>query len=233
MTAAWLRGAPPSRCSWSRSPARADGRASPRDVVQTTADQVIAVLGREGPLQGRAPRAGEGDRHGEHRLRHALPPGPGAQLEQLHPRAAGGVQARVREPLSATYGRRLDDYRNEKMAITGEPQGGQRRLDGADARSCAAAARTTSWSTTGCGRSNGQWKVIDVILEQVSLVANFRSQFQEILATAGPEKLLQVLREKTAKGRRSSAYADFRTQRRERQDPQPRPRVRPSTPRCT
>ena len=31
-------------------------------------------------------------------------------------------------------------------------------------------------------------------------MANFRSQFQEIVGSGGPEKLLQVLREKTAKG---------------------------------
>jgi ABC-type transporter MlaC component len=34
----------------------------------------------------------------------------------------------------------------------------------------------------------------------VSLVANFRSQFQALMSNGGPEKLLQVLREKTAKG---------------------------------
>ena len=42
--------------------------------------------------------------------------------------------------------------------------------------------------------------MIDFIIEQVSLVANFRSQFQEIVSSGGPEHLLQVLREKTAKG---------------------------------
>ena len=49
-------------------------------------------------------------------------------------------------------------------------------------------------------QSNGRWKMIDFIIEQVSLVANFRSQFQEIISSGGPEHLLQVLREKTAKG---------------------------------
>jgi hypothetical protein len=34
----------------------------------------------------------------------------------------------------------------------------------------------------------------------VSLVANFRAQFQDIVANGGPEKLLTLLKEKTAKG---------------------------------
>jgi len=32
------------------------------------------------------------------------------------------------------------------------------------------------------------------------MVANFRSQFQDIVASGGPEKLLQLLKEKTAAG---------------------------------
>jgi len=45
---------------------------------------------------------------------------------------------------------------------------------------------------------NAQWKVYDVIIEGVSLVKNYRSQFKEILARNPPEKLLKLLREKTA-----------------------------------
>ena len=47
---------------------------------------------------------------------------------------------------------------------------------------------------------DGNWKVIDLIIERVSLVSNFRSQFQEVMANGGIEKLLQLLREKNAAG---------------------------------
>lgn len=40
------------------------------------------------------------------------------------------------------------------------------------------------------------WKVIDLFIEGVSLVTNFRSQFQEVLSNGKPEQLLQSLREK-------------------------------------
>ena len=49
-------------------------------------------------------------------------------------------------------------------------------------------------------QENDAWRIIDVVIERVSLVANFRSQFQDIMSSGGPAKLLDVLREKNAKG---------------------------------
>ncbi len=46
---------------------------------------------------------------------------------------------------------------------------------------------------------NGEWKVYDVVIEGVSLVQNYRTQFREILMNKTPEDLLKTLREKTRK----------------------------------
>ncbi|MCX5840554.1 MAG: ABC transporter substrate-binding protein [Deltaproteobacteria bacterium] len=43
---------------------------------------------------------------------------------------------------------------------------------------------------------NGTWKVYDVVIENVSLVMNYRTQFNEILAKNTPEQLLEILRKK-------------------------------------
>jgi len=43
---------------------------------------------------------------------------------------------------------------------------------------------------------NGTWKVYDVIVENVSLVQNYRSQFRSILAKNTPDQLLEILRKK-------------------------------------
>jgi phospholipid transport system substrate-binding protein len=43
---------------------------------------------------------------------------------------------------------------------------------------------------------DGTWKVYDVVVENVSLVLNYRTQFNEILAKNSPEKLLEILRKK-------------------------------------
>jgi len=46
---------------------------------------------------------------------------------------------------------------------------------------------------------SGSWKVYDVIIEGVSMVKNYRTQFRDILSKDSPEKLLEILREKTKK----------------------------------
>lgn len=45
-------------------------------------------------------------------------------------------------------------------------------------------------------QKDGKWKVYDVVVENVSLVQNYRSQFNEILAGGTPEQLLETLRKK-------------------------------------
>jgi ABC-type transport system involved in resistance to organic solvents, auxiliary component len=43
---------------------------------------------------------------------------------------------------------------------------------------------------------DGAWKVYDVVVENVSLVLNYRTQFNDILAKNTPEQLLEILRKK-------------------------------------
>jgi phospholipid transport system substrate-binding protein len=44
--------------------------------------------------------------------------------------------------------------------------------------------------------SDGTWKVYDVVVENVSLVMNYRSQFNDILAKNKPDELIDILRKK-------------------------------------
>ena len=43
---------------------------------------------------------------------------------------------------------------------------------------------------------SGGWKVYDVVVENVSLVSNYRTQFNDILAKNTPEQMLETLRKK-------------------------------------
>lgn len=43
---------------------------------------------------------------------------------------------------------------------------------------------------------DGKWRVFDVVVENVSLVQNYRTQFNDILANKTPEQLLEILRKK-------------------------------------
>ncbi len=46
---------------------------------------------------------------------------------------------------------------------------------------------------------NDSWKVYDVVIEGVSLISNYRSQFNSILTDKSPADLIQILKEKVGK----------------------------------
>jgi phospholipid transport system substrate-binding protein len=46
---------------------------------------------------------------------------------------------------------------------------------------------------------DGVWRVYDVVIEGISLINNYRSQFKEILVNKPPESLLETLRKKVDK----------------------------------
>ena len=43
----------------------------------------------------------------------------------------------------------------------------------------------------------GEWKIIDVIAEGISMVSNLRSQFQEVISSSSTDALMKRLRDKT------------------------------------
>lgn len=47
-------------------------------------------------------------------------------------------------------------------------------------------------------KKKSDWRVYDVIIEGVSLVRNYRTQFSEILSKQSPDELIATLKEKTA-----------------------------------
>jgi phospholipid transport system substrate-binding protein len=172
---------------------------TPREVVQTTADQVLAVLAEPG-LSKEARRDKVKAIVMQHTdfdvlCRLVL----ARNWSRFTPEQLAEFKREFENHLTATYGRRLDTYRNEKISVVSdraEANGDwtvhSRVLRGGGSQDFVVDYRLR--------QVNGQWKVIDVIPEQVSMVANFRSQFQELISGGGPENLLRVLREKTAKG---------------------------------
>lgn len=48
-------------------------------------------------------------------------------------------------------------------------------------------------------QKEGGWRVYDVVIEGVSLISNYRTQFREILASKSPDGLLDILRKKVGK----------------------------------
>jgi len=98
--------------------------------------------------------------------------------------------------LAHRYGDRIDRYEQEKVEIVGErsAKGGdaiiQTRIDRPRAEAILVDYRLRS--------REGTWRVIDVKIEGISLVSNYRDQFHEVLSRGGPDKLLTQLRERNA-----------------------------------
>ena len=104
------------------------------------------------------------------------------------------VQPSFKRHLSRTYGTRLDRYEQEEVDVYGAQVevrndvsvktrilGGQ--FDGAEI-------------SYRLRNRRDEWKIIDVVIEGVSLVSNYRSQFKEVLNGGSIEDLLARLRDK-------------------------------------
>lgn len=101
--------------------------------------------------------------------------------------------------LSVTYGRNVENYNNEKVKILGERQAGKsdvvvqtKILRGGHSDDVVVDYRLR--------QRDGQWRIIDVVVEGVSMVSNFRSQFQDIVSNGGPDHLITLLKQKNASG---------------------------------
>ena len=96
--------------------------------------------------------------------------------------------------LAHRYGDRIDRYEQEKVEIVGE-----RTASGGDAIVATKIHRPAAEAVLVDYRlrsRDGAWRVIDVKIEGISLVSNYRDQFHEVLSHGGPEKLLAQLRER-------------------------------------
>jgi phospholipid transport system substrate-binding protein len=98
--------------------------------------------------------------------------------------------------LSGTYWKTLEDYRDQKVSVDGA-----RAEKGGDVtvRSSIEGERAEPIRIDYRMRpKGGEWVVIDVIIEGVSLVQNFRGQTQEIIGDVGVDGLIAQLRKKNA-----------------------------------
>lgn len=100
--------------------------------------------------------------------------------------------------LSITYGRNVETYNDERAVVTGDRAESQG--DWTVKTKVIRPSAAPILVDYRLRKAGDTWHVIDVIIEGVSLVANFRSQFQEIVSTDGPAKLIDLLREKNTKG---------------------------------
>jgi len=101
--------------------------------------------------------------------------------------------------LSVTYGNNIENYNNERVQILGErPEArGDMTVQTKILRGGHSADVVVDYRLR---QRDGQWKIIDVIVENVSLVSNFRSQFQDLLGSNTPAQLIALIHEKNERG---------------------------------
>lgn len=102
--------------------------------------------------------------------------------------------------LAATYGHSMDSYTNEAVNLTADQQetNGDVTILTQVLGDKDGIRQEVAKVNYRLRQKQGQWKVIDVVIDGVSLMANFRSQFQEVIDQNGFEKLMKLLREKNA-----------------------------------
>lgn len=104
-----------------------------------------------------------------------------------------------KQHLAVTYGKNVESYHDDKVQIVGDRDEGRGdwTVQTKIVRLGGGADILVDYRLR---QENGEWKVIDLVIERVSLVSNFRSQFQDVMANGGIDRLLKLLREKNAAG---------------------------------
>lgn len=116
---------------------------------------------------------------------------------KLSPQQQKDFVQEFKRHLSVTYGKNIENYRNETIEISGDRE--EARGDWT-VKTKVVRGGDDILVDYRLRKADGQWKIIDVVIERVSLVANFRSQLQDVVTNKGPDEMLRMLREKNAAG---------------------------------
>jgi phospholipid transport system substrate-binding protein len=97
--------------------------------------------------------------------------------------------------LENSYAGKIESYNNEKIVYTKETIDG----DYAEVKSKVITAKQDEYTLDYrmMKKENGNWMVYDVVIEGVSLVSNYRTQFNRIISTSGYPELVKKLQAKS------------------------------------
>ena len=179
--------------------ASADLGGAPTEAVRTTINEVIRIL-KDAELKktGRAEERRRllekviGDRFNyEEMSRRAL----GAQWNKLSDKERQEFVDLFKGLLSGSYADKIDGYSGEQVHYLNE----RLEADYAEVRTKVASDKTEIPLDYRLLNKSGDWRVYDVVVDGVSLVNNYRSQFTKIIRESSYADLLEKLREKSKK----------------------------------
>jgi phospholipid transport system substrate-binding protein len=177
----------------------ASGAASATESVKRTIDQVLHIL--QDKEMKKPDRTDErrkliektiGDRFGwEEMAKRTL----GSQWAKMNEKQRQEFVDLFRTLLTNTYIGRIETYSGEQIQYINE-----RLQDGfAEVRTKVSSGKTEFPMDYRLLNKSGDWHVYDIVLDGVSLVANYRGQFNKILHSSGYDDLVEKLRTKSEK----------------------------------
>jgi len=98
--------------------------------------------------------------------------------------------------LRNTYIDKITAYTNQKVSFTREISLSENTMEVQSVVTSSSAQTPINYRVI---KKDDGWKVYDVVIEGVSLVSNYRTQFRETLANNPPQTLIDTLRKRTGK----------------------------------
>lgn len=95
--------------------------------------------------------------------------------------------------LTNSYADKIEGYSGEQVHYLNE----RKEEDYAEVRTKIASGKTEIPLDYRLLNKSGDWRIYDVVIDGVSLVKNYRSQFDKIIRTSGYDDLVKQLREKS------------------------------------
>jgi phospholipid transport system substrate-binding protein len=173
---------------------------APTDQLRETADKVVAVL-KDPNLKSEAKKE---ERRNELRqviyarfdyddmARSSL----GAYWRRRTPEEQQDFVKTFKELLEKSYADKIESYNGEKVAYTKEVQD----KDHAEVNTKVVTNKGEEFSLNyKLHLVNREWKVYDMVIENISMVNNYRSQFNRILTTSSYDELIRRMKEKNIK----------------------------------
>jgi phospholipid transport system substrate-binding protein len=169
----------------------------PLDTVKTNVNSVLDVL-RDPKLQGES-----GKKVKEQRIEAAAEKlfdfvelskrTLGVNWNKLNPGQRKELVDLYRTILKDAYVNKITAYTNERVNFTKEVALSETTVEVQSTIVSKGGETPIYYRVT---KKEADWKVYDVVIEGVSLISNYRTQFREILANSPPERLLETLRKK-------------------------------------
>jgi phospholipid transport system substrate-binding protein len=118
----------------------------------------------------------------------------GRHWRELSPADRTEITGLFTDLLEHSYAGKIESYNNEKVLYVREDID----EDYAEVKSKVISVKHDEFSVNyRLLNENGKWRVYDVVIEGVSLVSNYRSQFKRIISEKGYDGLVKKLRAKS------------------------------------